>query len=101
MVLAGLEANQFAALYGHQVFASRHPQETQGPFSHATRVKPALSREATSPFVQDMIRAVERRVGVLKDGDTIPVLEFIERITIDELALSAMVARFLTTNSKS
>jgi cytochrome P450/CRP-like cAMP-binding protein len=104
-VLAGLEANEFATRHGHEAFTTRQyyaklTRETgtknylcalDGDLHAFYRkvVKPALSREGTAPFVQDMIRSVEQRVARLKDGDTIPVLEFIQRITVDELSLSA------------
>jgi cytochrome P450/CRP-like cAMP-binding protein len=102
MVLAGIEANEFATLHGHEIFKtepyySKLTKETNnyictldGDPSKSFRnfVRPALSRETTVPFIQDMIRVVEQRLDGLKDGDSIAVFEFIDRITVDEISLS-------------
>jgi CRP-like cAMP-binding protein/cytochrome P450 len=52
-------------------------------------MKPALSREAAAPFVRDMIEMVEARSRALPDGGIISVLEFVERLTVDQLSLAA------------
>jgi len=104
-VLAGLKANELATRHGHEVFTTSQyyeklTQETgtknyicalDGDLHSYYRkvVKPALSREATAPFVQDMIHTVEQRAGGVRDGYTVPVLEFIQRLTVDLLSLSA------------
>jgi cytochrome P450/CRP-like cAMP-binding protein len=104
-VLAGLEANEFATRHGHEVFTTEQyyaklSRETgtknyicaldgEPHTFYRKVVKPALSREATTPFVQDMILSVEKRLNNIKNKDTLPVLEFIQRITVDELSLSA------------
>jgi cytochrome P450/CRP-like cAMP-binding protein len=104
-VLAGLAANEFATRHGHEVFTTREyyqklTRET-GTSNYICAldgedhayfrkvVKPALSREAAGPFVQDMIRMVQEKAAALKDGSVIPVLEFLQRITTDELSLAA------------
>lgn len=104
-VLAGLKANELATRHGHEVFTTSQYYEKLtretgtknyicaldgDPHSFYRKVvKPALSREATAPFVQDMIHTVEQRAGGVQDGDMVPVLEFIQRLTVDLLSLSA------------
>jgi cytochrome P450/CRP-like cAMP-binding protein len=101
-VLAGIEANEFATLHGHEIFATEpyYSKLTHDTYNYICTLdgdpriscrnvfRPALSREATAPFVQDMIRVVEQRLDGLTDGDSIPVVEFIDRITVDEISLS-------------
>ena len=104
-VLAGLAANEFAACHGHEVFTTREyyqrltretgtknyicalDGEDHAYFRNV--VKPALSREAAAPYVQDMIRMVQERSAALSDGASVPVVDFLRRITTDELSLAA------------
>jgi len=104
-VLAGIEANRFAAHYGHEVFTTKQyyqrlTRETGtdnyicaldgAPHAYFRSVmKPALSREGAAPFVQDMIEMVEARVRSLPEAGVISALEFVERLTVDQLSLAA------------
>ena len=104
-VLAGITANQFASRHGHEVFTTRqyyqrltHETGTDNyicaldgdPHAYFRKVmKPALSREAAAPFVQDMIRLVEAKVRDFATGAVVPTLKFAQRLTLDELSLAA------------
>ncbi len=103
-VLAGLEANRLASRQGHlfsnrQYFSSLAAEAGTDNYiaamdgaDHAhfrKAMKPVLSREAISPVVPDLIRMVEQEVATWGEGEAIPVMDRLQRATVNGLAFAA------------
>ena len=104
-VMAGPEAHLFAAHEGARYFTTREyyrhlTRETgtenylsalDGPLHHHYRkvLAPGFSREALVPYLQRMVEITEQAARSWEPGQRIAVLETLQRLTVDQLALAA------------